>query len=135
MAGQILIIPGVGAKAIPAAATTPVSAKYTVRPDDTLWEIAANYGLSLNELLAANPGVDPRRLMAGQQLVIPGISQEVLTAVQAPPPAPARRSGAGSGPGDRAGPGPRSSAAPARPHPHSLPLPRRPTSTRWRRPW
>lgn len=89
MAGQILIVPGQGAKAIQAAATkAPVNAKYTIRPDDTLWDIAANYGLSLEELLAANPGVDPRHLMAGQQLVIPGIAQEILAAVQAPQAAP-----------------------------------------------
>jgi LysM repeat protein len=87
MAGQKLIVPGVGALAIPAAQTTPVSAKYTVRADDTLWDIAANYGLSLNELLAANPGVDPRRLMAGQQLIIPGITQEALATQQGAPPA------------------------------------------------
>jgi LysM repeat protein len=85
MAGQTLLIPGVAAKAIRAA--EPVAAKYTVRPDDTLWDIAANYGLSVNDLLAANSGVDPRRMMVGQQLTIPGISQQVLaTMLNAPPP-------------------------------------------------
>jgi LysM repeat protein len=93
MTGQILTIPGGGGEA--AAATAPAHATYTVRPDDTLWDIAANYGLSLNELLAANSGVDPRRLMAGQTLVIPGITQQALTAaanapaVAAPAAAPA----------------------------------------------
>lgn len=84
MAGQILIVPGANAKAIQASATTTRSnVKYTVRPDDTLWDIAANFGLSLDELLAANPGVDPRRLMAGQQLVVPGITAEALAVVVA----------------------------------------------------
>jgi LysM repeat protein len=85
MAGQTLLIPGVNAKAI--RASEPVAAKYTVRADDTLWDIAANYGLSVNDVLAANPGVDPRRLMVGQSLTIPGISQQVLaTMLNAPPP-------------------------------------------------
>ncbi len=91
MAGQILIVPGVGAKAIQAsAAAAPKNAKYTVRPDDTLWDIAANFGLSLNDLLGANPGVDPKRLMVGQQLIIPGITEQVLSVVlqgNQPPPA------------------------------------------------
>jgi uncharacterized protein YkwD len=85
MAGQTLLIPGVSARAI--RASEPVAAKYTVRPDDTLWDIAANYGLSVNDVLAANPGVDPRRMMVGQQLTIPGISQQALaTMLNAPPP-------------------------------------------------
>jgi LysM repeat protein/uncharacterized protein YkwD len=91
MAGQTLLIPGAlttGANAKAIRAAEPVSAKYTVRPDDTLWDIAANYGLSVNDVLAANPGVDPRRMMVGQQLTIPGISQQALaTMLTAPPPA------------------------------------------------
>jgi LysM repeat protein/uncharacterized protein YkwD len=87
MAGQTLLIPGVAAKAI--RASEPVAAKYTVRADDTLWDIAANYGLSVNDLLAANSGVDPRRLMVGQPLTIPGISQQVLSAMLNPPAPPA----------------------------------------------
>ncbi len=101
MAGQILLIPGIYAKATTAAATEPTHADLHRASRDTLWDIAANYGLSLGELLAANPGVDPRRLMAGQQLTIPGITQQVLSArldapaaaasappAAAPPPAP-----------------------------------------------
>jgi len=64
---------------IPSSEQTPVSGHtYAVRPDDTLWDIATNYGLTVDDLLAANPGVDPRRLMVGQELQVPG----------PPPPAP-----------------------------------------------
>ncbi len=91
MVGQALRIPGAPGKT--AAATAPVSATYTVRPDDTLWDIAANYGLSMDDLLTANSGVDPRRLAVGQQLRIPGIAQDALMAAQpaisARQPAPA----------------------------------------------
>lgn len=80
MVGQILVIPGANGAPAGAAPAQPVKATYTVESDDTLWDIAANYGLSLAELLAANPGVDPRALMVGQQLTIPGISQQALSA-------------------------------------------------------
>ncbi len=55
--GQTVRVPGHPVKT--AASPAPVSATYTVRPDDTLWDIAANYGLSVDDLLAANSGVDP----------------------------------------------------------------------------
>lgn len=87
--GQALRIPGADGPSEAAASSTPVSATYAVRPDDTLWDIAANYGLSIDDLLAANPGVDPRRLMAGQPLRIPGIAQDMLQAAQGQQPAPA----------------------------------------------
>ncbi|OQA43097.1 MAG: D-gamma-glutamyl-meso-diaminopimelic acid endopeptidase CwlS precursor [Chloroflexi bacterium ADurb.Bin325] len=65
--GQVLIIPGqADAGAQPAAAMT-----YTVRANDTLWDIAMSYGVSVNALMAANPGVDPQRLQNGQTLIIP----------------------------------------------------------------
>ncbi|MBI4771551.1 MAG: LysM peptidoglycan-binding domain-containing protein [Chloroflexi bacterium] len=46
---------------------------YRVRPGDTLSEIAARFGLTLEALLAANPMPDPALLHAGQQLRIPGL--------------------------------------------------------------
>lgn len=47
---------------------------YTIKSGDTLGRIAAAYKISLSELLAANPGVDPRRLRIGQQINIPAPS-------------------------------------------------------------
>ncbi|KKM09319.1 hypothetical protein SY88_19315 [Clostridiales bacterium PH28_bin88] len=49
----------------------PGARKHVVRSGDTLWRLSRQYGLSLDELLRANPGVDPLRLMPGQELVIP----------------------------------------------------------------
>ncbi len=72
--GQVLVIPGAegGAEgAAPVAASTP----YTVRQDDTLWTIAAGFGISVDSLTAANPGVDPKLLRAGQVLTVPGVHQ------------------------------------------------------------
>ena len=44
---------------------------YTVKPDDSLYSIARKYGVKLEALVAANPGVDPHRLRPGQSVNIP----------------------------------------------------------------
>lgn len=54
--------------------TTATGATVTVRPGDTLSHIAGRHGVSLDALLAANSGVDPRRLWVGQKVVVPGSS-------------------------------------------------------------
>jgi membrane-bound lytic murein transglycosylase D len=48
------------------------SARHTVRRGETLGHIAQRYGTTVSALRAANGGVDPRRLQAGQQLRLPG---------------------------------------------------------------
>lgn len=45
---------------------------YVIRAGDTFYTLASRFGVSLAELLAANPGIDPSRLMVGQTLCIPG---------------------------------------------------------------
>jgi LysM repeat protein len=51
---------------------TPTPFTHTVQKDETLLLIASEYGISLDTLLAANPGINPRLLSIGQQLTIPG---------------------------------------------------------------
>jgi murein DD-endopeptidase MepM/ murein hydrolase activator NlpD len=56
----------------------PVSAQasgpvYIVQSGDTLSSIAVRFNISVNDLIAANPAVDPNALAVGQQLVIPGL--------------------------------------------------------------
>lgn len=46
---------------------------YIVQPGDTLSEIARLFNVTLDELMAANPGIDPNFLSQGQELVIPGL--------------------------------------------------------------
>ncbi|MGH2581852.1 MAG: LysM peptidoglycan-binding domain-containing protein [Anaerolineales bacterium] len=54
---------------IPGPSPTPYY--YTVVEGDTLFTIAARLEIELDELLAANPDVDPRFLSPGTQLLIP----------------------------------------------------------------
>lgn len=44
---------------------------YTVRPGDTFYNIARRYYTTLNAVLTANPGIDPRTLTVGQQIIVP----------------------------------------------------------------
>ena len=45
---------------------------YTVQADDTLYDIAQRFGVSVDELMEANEITDPASLSIGQKLVIPG---------------------------------------------------------------
>ncbi len=42
-----------------------------VQPGDTLYQIAQSHGVSISDLLAANPGLDPNNLIVGQEVMIP----------------------------------------------------------------
>lgn len=58
------------------AAISAPSANYTVKPGDTLTEIASAHGVSLGALLAANGQIDnPDLIRPGEQLAIPGGGQ------------------------------------------------------------
>jgi LysM repeat protein len=61
---------GSGAGAAPSPA--PDGGKsYRIQSGDTFARVAAREGVSLQALLDANPGADPRRLAIGQEIVIP----------------------------------------------------------------
>lgn len=44
---------------------------YTIRPGDTLYNIAARYYTTVNSIQTANPGINPNALAVGQQIVVP----------------------------------------------------------------
>jgi LysM repeat protein len=67
--GQTLIVSGSGAASSSAATG---SGSYTVQPGDTLLEIAARYGISLETLRALNNMTPYSRLYAGTTLVVSG---------------------------------------------------------------
>jgi LysM repeat protein len=64
---------------------TPTPFLHTITKDDTMLGIAYQYGISLEDLQAANPGVDPHFLSVGMQLIIP-ISGEIPEAIPTPTP-------------------------------------------------
>jgi LysM repeat protein len=56
---------------IPTLKPSPTPFIHVVQKDDTLLGIAFRYGVSMDDLLAANPGIDPRILSIDQEIVIP----------------------------------------------------------------
>ena len=46
---------------------------YIVQPGDSLYSIASDFNISVDELITANNITDPNLLAAGQQLIIPGL--------------------------------------------------------------
>lgn len=55
---------------------------YTIRPADTLWDIAAAHGISIETLRVANRERDPRFLLPGQEIFVPA---QPVTMPQKPP--------------------------------------------------
>lgn len=45
--------------------------KYTVLPNDNFWTIASKHNISVKDVVAANPNVDPRKLKVGQEINLP----------------------------------------------------------------
>jgi plastocyanin/phage tail protein X len=63
-----------GSALLPAdqSSSGPYGQVYFVRQGDTLFSIARRFGVSVQAILAANPGIrNPNRIFAGQQLIIP----------------------------------------------------------------
>lgn len=61
---------------VPATGTSPGSClgrtSTTIKPGDTFYGLATCFGITLQALLAANPGIDPNRLVVGQTVCLPG---------------------------------------------------------------
>ncbi|MBW3535232.1 MAG: D-alanyl-D-alanine carboxypeptidase/D-alanyl-D-alanine-endopeptidase [Gemmatimonadetes bacterium] len=68
--GQRLTIPGAAAGE-PSPATQTDPERHVVASGENPTVIARRYGVSLNDLLDANPGMNPNRLQVGQELTIP----------------------------------------------------------------
>ncbi|HIE12613.1 MAG TPA: LysM peptidoglycan-binding domain-containing protein [Desulfotomaculum sp.] len=60
----------------PEPPAAPQYAAYVVQPGDTFYLIAQRHDVSLDSLLAANPGVDPYMLQVGQTVKIPVAAAE-----------------------------------------------------------
>lgn len=81
--GKTLRIPGHLQTATDTPTIHTTTGTYTVQRGDILGRISESHGIRLHQLLAANPGLDPRRLQIGTVLNIPGQSVK-----RAPEPTP-----------------------------------------------
>jgi LysM repeat protein len=59
---------------------------YTIQPEDTLWDLADDLNVSVEEIMAVNANLDPNQLHVGQVINLPVESSQ-------------RRGGGGRGPG------------------------------------
>jgi LysM repeat protein len=72
-AGESLSVPFGTPTSPPVPTPTPRPTTYRIRPGDSLIAIAKRFGLTLDQLLHANPTItDPNSIQAGAVLVIPG---------------------------------------------------------------
>jgi len=67
----------------------PITTAYTVQKGDTISAIAYKYRLRWQDVLAVNPGLNPKRMRVGQTVQLPG--QVNLGAVRAVPAASAKK--------------------------------------------
>ncbi len=66
--GQIICIP---TQPVPSPPPCPGGNFYTIREGDTLFSLSRRFNISLDDLLEANPGINPDRLMIGQRICVP----------------------------------------------------------------
>jgi murein DD-endopeptidase MepM/ murein hydrolase activator NlpD len=80
--GQRLLVPttlaGVAAAPVATATPPPQNVFHVVLPGETLFRIATQYGVSVNEVAQANGITDPSVIYPGQQLLIPGVQPPQL---------------------------------------------------------
>jgi len=76
-------------KADAEAAAAAAGGQYVVEKGDMPMTIAKKLGIKTQELLDANPGLDPKKLQIGQKLNVPGAPAGAAPAAGIPPPAAA----------------------------------------------
>jgi LysM repeat protein len=65
---------------------TPTPFMHTIQPGETLYGIAISYNISFDKLISANPGLDPRLLIVGTEVIIPLAEEEDLPPTPTPYP-------------------------------------------------
>lgn len=73
-----------GGSAMSSAAPAASGNTYTVKAGDTLYRIAKNHGVNVNELMRVNGISDPRQLAVGRTLQIPGAGRPAVRVATAP---------------------------------------------------
>lgn len=70
--GQQLVIPG-----STTSTTVPAGGEHVVQPGETMYGIAARYGIAATELASANGIVNPALIRPGQRLAVPASAPQV----------------------------------------------------------
>lgn len=85
--GQNLKLPG-QASANDAEITTPApaSGSHTIQAGETLSAVSRRYKMTLDSLLAANPGINPKTLKVGQKIQLAAVEEPKPAAAAAPAP-------------------------------------------------
>ncbi|HSH35856.1 LysM domain-containing protein [Schnuerera sp.] len=68
--GQVICIPQ-AAPPVPPLPPCPNGFYYTIKPGDTLFTISQRFNVPVQEIINANPGIDPNNLQIGQVICIP----------------------------------------------------------------
>ena len=63
--------------------------RYTIQSGDTVWKLSQTYGVSTQDILDVNPGIDPQNLQIGSTLCIPTAKPAPAPSAKATPPAKA----------------------------------------------
>jgi N-acetylmuramoyl-L-alanine amidase len=63
------------------ASARDATTSYIVSPGDTLWLIAQDHGVTVPELLAVNPILEPNHIVVGHKMLIPAMGEALTTTV------------------------------------------------------
>jgi LysM repeat protein len=66
----LILVASIFITSVSAQTSGPV---YIVQPGDTLSFIASRFNVTVDEIMTANPSVDPNFLSQGQEIIIPGL--------------------------------------------------------------
>jgi hypothetical protein len=70
---------------------SPTPFVYEVEAGDTFGSIALRYGVTVDQLIAANPDVSPNSMSIGTKLMIPGLSSTPAVSTPTPVPVPVKQ--------------------------------------------
>jgi LysM repeat protein len=84
--GQALKLPAKESTAAVAPAALPADGSHTIQSGETLSAVSRRYKVSVDSLMAANPGINPKTLKVGQKIRLAGTSEPAAVASSTPPP-------------------------------------------------
>jgi LysM repeat protein len=65
------VLEPVGQGSVDALQVEPTLIVYTVRRGDSLWSISRQFGLTIQDLVDKNPGINPNFIQSGQKIMVP----------------------------------------------------------------